>query len=81
MTVAELIGKLSKCPQDAKVFTSDNEMGHMDDPSVYLLDAFFGSAYSGGSERWFTEERDLRDRVPNRKAVVISHFYEDGERL
>lgn len=81
MNVSELIEKLQRCPQDAQVLTSDNESGHENDPEVWLVDAWLGESYPGGREEVRTDARQLRTYGPNCKAVVISHFGEDGERL
>lgn len=81
MTVAELIKSLQQCPPDAEVLTSDNEQGHISNPAVYLLDAWKGPRYEGGRDEIETEKRLMRGREPNCKAVVISHFGEEGELL
>jgi hypothetical protein len=81
MTVAELIEKLQRCPQDAEVFTSDAESGHWDDPGAYLVDAWFGATHPGGRQEVHTTGWELKSQGPNCKAVVISRFGEDGEQL
>lgn len=83
VTVAELIGKLSKCPPDAEVFTSDGESGHMRYVGAWLVDAFRGRRLPDMREKVYTDDERWwrREHEPNCRAVVISHFSEDGEEL
>lgn len=81
MTVVELIEKLQRCPQDAEVLTSDSELGHDSETDVWLVDAWLGERDPGGRKEVHTDDWRLRTHGANCKAVVISRWGEDGERL
>jgi hypothetical protein len=81
VNVGQLIEKLQRCPQDAEVFISDSELGHDSDTGVWLVDAWLGESYPGGQKVVRTHDWGISADGASCKAVVISPWGEDGERL